>query len=251
MNLLLIAIILGIVEGLTEFIPVSSTGHLILVGNLLNFQGLKAASFEIFIQCGAMLAALIYVSRIKKHKDSLKFIVVSSIPAIILGLLFHKIIKLYLFNPISVTFALAVGGLLMILWEKMNIPSTKKMSELNLKDAFLIGCFQCLALWPGVSRSAATILGAMYLGYQREVAAQYSFMIAIPILFLASTFDMYQSRDLFSWQDLSFFGIGTFVSFVTALLAMSFFIQWITKKDLKIFGYYRIAIALAVLLFGL
>lgn len=257
-----LAAILGFVEGLTEFIPVSSTGHLILAGHWLGFQGEKAATFEIFIQLGAILA-VVWLYR-RSFLDLLNFkkkegfagargtslLIITTLPALGFGFLAHAAIKEYLFNPVSVAIGLALGGVWLIVTEKLLVkPKKAGLHSLTLKEAGLVGFFQCLALWPGISRSAATILGAMTLGYDRKTATEYSFFAAVPVLFAATLLDLIKSRHLLSVSDLPFFAVGFFVSFVTALLAVKYFIRFVSRHSLQGFGWYRLVLAGLVLLF--
>lgn len=264
MNGIFTASILGIVEGLTEFIPVSSTGHLIISGHLLNFTGHKASVFEVVIQLGAILAVLVlYRERFwgLLHKDPQKnfsglngiwLLVLTSIPASVLGLLTHGFIKEYLFTPQTVAWALGVGALAILLVEAL--PRSNRFSSLDDVTPFLafgIGCFQCLALWPGFSRSAATIMGAMILGARRKLAAEYSFIAAVPIMFAATGFDLLKGWSLFAINDFALLSIGFIISFITAWLAVKGFIHLLGKVTLRPFAYYRLVIAPLILLIAL
>jgi undecaprenyl-diphosphatase len=256
----LIAIILGIVEGLTEFIPVSSTGHLIIAGQLLNFTGPKAETFEIAIQAGAILAIVIlYFSRFlsllnfssKKGFNGLRgigLLLLTSAPAMILGLATHHLIKEYLFHPKPVAMALFLGGIAILLIERVTKKATvKKLDQMNWKKALGVGLFQCLSLWPGTSRSASTILGGMLLKLDRKTAAEYSFLSAVPVMFAATGFDLLKSMDVLSVSDIPMFAVGLLAAFVSALLAVKFFINWVSSKPLSVFGWYRIVLAVVVL----
>lgn len=255
-----IAVILGIVEGLSEFLPISSTGHLIITGHLLDFTGPKAETFDIVIQLGAILAVVqLYWKKftgLLHHDPSHSFsgmrgiylLVLTSIPASILGLLTHHSIKTYLFGPITVAWALAVGAVLIFIVEAM--PKKTRYTSLDAitpKIALGIGMFQCLALWPGFSRSAATIMGGMVLGTERKTAAEYSFIAAVPIMFAATGYDFLKNWQLFSPDDLLFLGIGFLVSFVAAWLAIKSFIFMLGRMTLRPFAVYRIILAVAVL----
>lgn len=257
------AIILGLVEGLTEFIPVSSTGHLILAGHAIGFKGQKAATFEVFIQLGAIMSILIlYMDRFKgifewKKKGfyglkAITLLSLTTIPAMITGLLAHGFIKKHLFSPLTVAIGLFVGGLWMVITEyAIRDRGFKKtgIDNLDPKEAILIGLFQCLALWPGMSRAASTILGGMYSGIDRKTSAEYSFVAAVPVIFAASTYDLYKSISFLSLSDISIFAIGFIVSFISAILAVRTFIYILGRYDLKVFGWYRIF--LSILLFYL
>lgn len=258
----LAATILGLVEGATEFLPVSSTGHLILVGHLIGFTGEKADSFDVIIQLGAILAVVVLywkrfwwlVSPKPLHAFSgirgLWLLFLTCLPAGLLGLAARKAIKTYLFGPTTVALALAVGAL-MIFWVESRKSRDRfyTLDEMTPKLALGIGFFQCLALWPGFSRSAATIMGGMLLGAKRGLAAEYSFIAAVPLMFAATLYDFYKSAHLFSAKDLGVLGIGFVVSFVAALVAVKGFIVMVKRVSLRPFAWYRLALAGAVFLF--
>lgn len=262
MDSLLTAVILGIVEGLTEFLPVSSTGHLIISGHLLGFTGEKAATFEVAIQLGAILAVMImYWPRFwgllrtdpqKKFSGirGLYLLFLTSLPASVLGLLTHDYIKKYLFNPYSVAWALGVGALIILFVERtQRKPTIFTLDEITPRLALGVGFFQCLALWPGFSRSASTIMGGMILGAKRKLAAEYSFIAAVPIMFAATGYDMLKSYTLFTAADIPFLAVGFIVSFISAWLAVKGFIYLLGKLTLKPFAWYRLAISPLVLFF--
>lgn len=262
MDNLLTAFILSIVEGLTEFLPVSSTGHLILAGDLLHFTGPKAATFEVVIQLGAILAVVVlYWPRFKGliwPKPYARFagwrgiwlLFLTTLPACVMGLLLHGIIKKYLFNAASVMVALIVGAICMILVERrQKRPSCISLDELTPKLAFGIGCFQCCALWPGFSRSAATIMGGMLLGAKRGIAAEYSFIAAVPVMLAATGYDLLKSWHLFSSADLPFFCIGMAGAFVSAIVAVKTFVALLSRVTLVPFAVYRLALAPLVFVF--
>lgn len=262
MDSLLTAVILGIVEGLTEFLPVSSTGHLIISGHLLGFTGEKAATFEVAIQLGAILAVMImYWPRFwgllrtdpqKKFSGirGLYLLFLTSLPASVLGLLTHDYIKKYLFNPYSVAWALGVGALMILFVERtQRKPTIFTLDEITPRLALGVGFFQCLALWPGFSRSASTIMGGMILGAKRKLAAEYSFIAAVPIMFAATGYDMLKSYTLFTAEDIPFLAVGFIVSFISAWLAVKGFIYLLGKLTLKPFAWYRLAISPLVLFF--
>lgn len=259
---LLTAGILGIVEGLTEFLPVSSTGHLIITGNLLGYTGDKAATFEVAIQLGAILAVVImYWPRFwgllrpnPRQKFSgirgLYLLFLTSLPASVLGLLVHDYIKKMLFNPKSVAWALGVGAIMILFVEhKKRKPKCFTLDEVTPKLALGVGFFQCLALWPGFSRSASTIMGGMLLGANRKLAAEYSFIAAVPIMFAATGFDMLKSYSLFTSADIPFLAVGFIVSFFSAWLAIKGFIYLLGILTLRPFAWYRLAISPLILLF--
>lgn len=254
------AVILGIVEGLTEFLPVSSTGHLILVNQFVGFTGKFANMFDIVIQLGAILSVMVYFRKrlfpfgdITRKKEVLtiwKKTIVGVIPALVIGALVgHKIEEL-LFNPITVSIALTIGGFFLIYIEGKNKPRLiNSMDNLSYKTALLIGLIQCLAMIPGTSRSAATIVGAMMLGASRVVAAEYSFFLAIPTMFAATSYSLLKtgfSMDIYQLQVLI---VGFVVSFLVALVVIAGFMNYISNRDFKPFGYYRILLGVLVLLY--
>ncbi len=253
------AILLGIVEGLTEFLPVSSTGHLIISGHLLGFTGPKAETFEIVIQLGAILAVAVlywktFVGLIRPNGrafsglNGLTLLFLTSLPAALLGLFAHSAIKEHLFSPITVAFALAVGAVAILVVEKL--PAKNRVRDLDGITPALalgIGCFQCLSLWPGFSRSAATIMGGMILGAERRTAAEYSFVAAVPIMIAATGYDLLKSWRLFSPDDFSLLAVGFAVSFVAAWIAVKGFIALLGRLTLRSFAWYRLALAPVVL----
>jgi undecaprenyl-diphosphatase len=262
MNTLGIAAILGIVEGLTEFLPVSSTGHLIIVGHLLGFVGDKAASFEVVIQLGAILAVVcLYWKRftrlLPKQKRSLIRerstldgwsglwrIGLATFPALLVGYLARHTIKAQLFNPEAVTLALAVGGGIILLVEKRKSRRLSNyIDRVTQWQALGVGLFQILALWPGTSRAAATIIGGMLVGLDRKSAAEFSFLIAVPVLFAAGGYELLKMRDQFVLRDALELGVGFLVSFVVALLAVKGFVRFLERGKLTPFAWYRIIVA--------
>jgi undecaprenyl-diphosphatase len=255
-----IAVVLGIVEGLTEFIPVSATGHLILVGHLLGFVGEKAASFEVAIQLGAILSVVfLYWRRFldliptqsTAHSRStltgwsgLWRIALATMPALIVGFLARHAIKEQLFTPSAVTWALAVGGVGILLAEKfVSRRPSSALETITMGQALGIGLFQVLALWPGTSRAAATIVGGMLVGLDRKGAAEFSFLIAVPIMFAATGYELIKMRGLFANQDLLQFGVGFVVAFLVALAAVKAFVSFLSRWSLAPFAWYRIAVA--------
>lgn len=257
------AIILGVVEGLTEFVPVSSTGHLIIAGHLINFDDERAATFQIFIQLGAILAiVLLYKERFwrlipteldvkPEHGLSglrgLLLLALTTLPALVLGAISYHTIKDDLFSPTTVAVGLAAGGVAMLLLEA-RLPQVKRsgLDSITWREALAVGLFQCLALWPGVSRSAATILGAMLIGIERKTAAEYSFFAAVPTLLAATTYDLYQSMGSLQPSDILIFGIGFVVAFISAWFAIGIFLHLLAAYSLKHFGWYRVAVAALV-----
>jgi undecaprenyl-diphosphatase len=259
-QLLLSALILGIVEGLTEFLPVSSTGHLILTGQLLGFNDDKGKVFEIVIQFAAILAvvweyrtrlfhALLNIRKEKTSRQLAVNLIVAFLPSAILGFLFLKQIKAYLFNPIVVASAFIIGGLL-IIWAERREHTIKAetIDDMTWRDALKVGFAQALAMIPGTSRSGATIIGGLFFGLSRLAAAEFSFFLAIPTMFAATLYDVYKHRDLFSMADISLFAVGSTVSFISAFLAVRGLIRFISRHDFTVFAWYRIAFGILVFL---
>ena len=258
-TLLIHALILGIVEGLTEFLPVSSTGHLILVGQLLGFNDDKGKVFEIAIQFAAILAVVWeYRARIvhtllsvRTETKSMRLalnLIIAFLPAAILGFLFLKQIKAYLFNPIVVASAFIVGGFL-ILWaeRRQHEVHAESIDDMTWRDALKIGFAQALAMIPGTSRSGATIIGGLFFGLSRRAATEFSFFLAIPTMFAATLYDVYKHRDLFSMDDMALFVVGGSVSFISAFIAVRGLIHFISRHDFTVFAWYRIIFGIMVL----
>jgi undecaprenyl-diphosphatase len=260
--LILKAIIMGIVEGATEFLPISSTGHLIIAGDLLNFLSKeKRDVFEIIIQLGAILAVC-FEYRLRLHNTARNMtreasaqgfvlnLFIAFLPAAILGLLFHKAIKHYLFSPISVAIALIIGGFVILLIEKIAPKSTTNTIEaISPKQALQIGLAQALALVPGVSRAGATILGGMVFGLNRQIATEFSFFLAIPIMFAATAYDLLKSWKLLDFADLGIFVAGFVTAFLSALLVIKILIKYVASHDFTAFAWYRIVFGCGVLLY--
>ncbi|NDO79853.1 undecaprenyl-diphosphatase [Citrobacter sp. NCU1] len=264
MHSLLVAAILGVVEGLTEFLPVSSTGHMIIVGHLLGFEGDTAKTFEVVIQLGSILAVVVVFWRrlfgligihfgqrphegTGKGRLTLGHILLGMIPAVVLGLVFHDTIK-SLFNPVNVMYALVVGGLLLIAAEclKPKEPRAPGLDDMTYRQAFMIGCFQCLALWPGFSRSGATISGGMLMGVSRYAASEFSFLLAVPMMMGATALDLYKSWSFLTVADIPMFAVGFVTAFVVALVAIKTFLQLIKRISFIPFAIYRFIVAAAV-----
>ena len=256
MGFLWIAIVLGIVEGLTEFIPVSSTGHLIVAGRLLGFEGPTASTFEIFIQLGAILAIVVverhrFVGLLKPGQPvgfagrrGCLLLAVTSAPILVLGFLLHGVIKEKLFSPTTVAVALLLGGVGILLAERFRpAPDTTSVDQLTLRQAIVIGLFQCLALWPGVSRAAATIVGGLLLGLERRTAASYSFLAAVPVMFAATLYDLLKSWSILDRSDLPGFAVGFVVAFFSAWAAVRWFLALLGRSSLRPFAWYRIVVA--------
>jgi undecaprenyl-diphosphatase len=257
-----VAVILGVVEGLTEFIPVSSTGHLIIASHLLGFFGEKAASFQVAIQFGAILAVLLLYwprfadllpigenTAVCKNSTLAGWggiwrITVATLPALVVGYSTKDLIKAYLFTPWAVTVALAGGGVAILVVERLLRGRTSTSLEtVTVGQAIGVGLFQVLALWPGTSRSAATIVGGMLLGLNRKGAAEFSFLIAVPVMLVVECYELMKMGSLFSAQDATNFMIGFVVSFIVAVMAVKTFIRLLSKWTLVPFAWYRIIVA--------
>lgn len=266
------ALILGIVEGLTEFLPVSSTGHLIVAGSVLNFDGEFEKTFDVVIQLGAILAVCwefrrkigAVVTGLPTRPDARRFalnVVIATIPAVVLGLLFEKSIKSVLFSPVPVAFALVAGGLI-ILWVegrrragagvgKAPPPArVNSLDDISLLDALKVGCAQCCALIPGMSRSGSTIIGGMLFGIERRVATEFSFFLAIPIIFGATLYELHKTWQTLSVDWLGLFGVGFVAAFISAFVCVRWLLRYISSHDFTAFAWYRIAFGLVILLFG-
>lgn len=267
-SVLVVAALLGVVEGVTEFIPVSSTGHLILASELLGFASLvgtgPAKTFEIFIQLGAILAVVVaYPRRFAGLVDlrdntgfrglrGLSLLALTTVPAGLVGVLARGTIKTYLFQPLTVAAGLAAGAVWILAAERWPRHGQREgLDQLRWQDALAVGLFQCLALWPGMSRSSSTILGGMLLGLDRKTAAEYSFFAAVPLLAAAALYELYKSRSSLSAADIPWFAVGFLVSYVFAWLAVRFFIRFLSQHTLAVFGWYRLAVAAAALVWAL
>ncbi|NMM10300.1 MAG: undecaprenyl-diphosphate phosphatase [Polaromonas sp.] len=261
--LLIKAVIMGIVEGLTEFLPISSTGHLILAGALLGFDDDKAKVFDIAIQTGAIFAViLVYWQKIRAtlialptEQQARQFslnVLVAFVPAVVLGLLFGKAIKAHLFTPVVVASAFIIGGFI-ILWAERRqqrnpaVARIHTVEAMTAMDALKVGLAQCLAMIPGTSRSGATIIGGMLLGLSRKAATDFSFYLAIPTLIGAGVYSLYKERALLSLADLPLFGIGLLFSFVSAWLCIRWLLRYIASHSFVPFAWYRIAFGVLVL----
>ena len=261
-SLVIKVVLMGIVEGLTEFLPISSTGHLILAGSLLNFTGDKVKVFEIVIQAGAMLAVC-WEYRVKIFSVLLNFrrdiaarrfvvnLLVAFLPAVVLGLIFGKAIKQHLFAPVPVALAFIIGAFVILAVERRNrrilTPRVDSVDDMSALDALKVGLAQCFALIPGTSRSGATIIGAMAFGLSRRAATEFSFFLAIPTLFGATIYSLYKERALLSAADLPMFGLGAFAAFVSAFLCVRWLLRFISTHDFTAFAWYRIVFGLLVL----
>ncbi len=265
------AALMGIVEGLTEFLPISSTGHLILAGSLLDFTGETVKVFEIAIQTGAMLAVIweyrqrlaATVTGLATEPAARRFalnVLVAFIPAAVLGLLLGKIVKAHLFHPVPVALAFIVGGLI-ILWVERrhrgqfgerDLEGTRRarvetVDQMSGLDALKVGLVQCLALIPGTSRSGATIIGSMLFGFSRKCATEFSFFLGIPTLMGAGAYSVWKQRELLQWSDLPMFAVGTVFAFFSAWLCIRWLIRYVSTHDFTVFAWYRIVFGLVVL----
>lgn len=257
--LLWIAVALGVVEGITEFVPVSSTGHLILAGTWLEFPKEKAATFEIFIQLGAVLAVVWFyrvrigalardVWREPRAQAFVGKVLLAFLPAAFVGLLLHDWIVRVLFGPLPVAAGLAVGGVLLLAIDRpgREVGRTISIDDVTWGQAFLIGCAQVTALWPGVSRSGATIIGALLAGLVRSAALEFSFFLAIPTLGAASLFALWKARHDLVASDVPIFAVGLVTSFVVSLAAIAVLLRFVRDHDLRIFGWYRLLLAILI-----
>jgi undecaprenyl-diphosphatase len=254
------AAVMGVVEGLTEFLPISSTGHLILAGSLMGFQDEKAKVFEIAIQTGAIFAViLVYWQKITSTVKALPYqaeaqrfvlnVFIGFLPAVVLGLLFGKLIKEHLFTPWVVATTFIVGGFI-ILWAERRPPASiriRAVEDMRGRDALMVGLVQCFAMIPGTSRSGATIIGGMLLGLSRKAATDFSFFLASPTLIGAGVYSLYKERALLSVEDIPMFATGLVVSFISAWICVRWLLKYIASNSFEIFAWYRIVFGLVVL----
>jgi len=259
--LLLKALVLGIVEGVTEFLPISSTGHLIIAGDVLHFTGDTAKVFEIVIQLGAILAVCWeYRHRLWRVAGGLtsdavaqRFVInlfVAFLPAAVIGLAVHRLITTYLFNPFTVAIALIVGGVIILLVERREhriTPTITDVDQMRWGDALKVGFAQAFALFPGTSRSGATIMGGMLFGLSRKTATEFSFFLAIPTMFAATFYDLFKHRELLHLHDMQLIGVGFVAAFISAFFAVRALLQYIAHHDFTGFAWYRIIFGLVVL----
>jgi undecaprenyl-diphosphatase len=253
------ALILGIVEGITEFLPISSTGHQIIVADLIGFGGARAMAFNIIIQLGAILAVvweyrrkiLDIVVGLPKEPQARRFtanLLVAVLPAVALGVVFADVIHHYLFNPITVALALVIGGVVMLWAERRkHLVHAESVDDMTWKDALKIGFAQCLAMIPGTSRSGATIIGGLLFGLSRKAATEFSFFLAMPTMVGAAVYSGYEYRDLFKASDLPVFAIGFVTSFVFAMIAVRALLKFIGNHSYAVFAWYRIVFGLLIL----
>ena len=260
------SVVLGIVEGLTEFLPVSSTGHLILAGDILNFDPSWADSFYIAIQAGAivavcwhyrvrLIAVVLNLFKPGREQRLAVNIIAGFFPAAVLGATLSSFVKSHFFNVFTVALALVAGGLL-ILWienrqARRNTPARiREVDDMRVSDAFAVGCMQCLALIPGTSRSGATIIGGLVLGLSRKAATEFSFFLAIPTIFGATVWDLWQSRETLSVESLPAIAVGFVVSFVSAIVVVRWLLRYVSSNDFRVFGWYRIVFGIVILTAG-
>ncbi|PIE75898.1 undecaprenyl-diphosphatase [bacterium DOLJORAL78_65_58] len=259
----LTALLLGIIEGMTEFLPVSSTGHLIIANMFYGFEGRFEAMFDIVIQFGAILAVVVFFRKeilpsmrrgeIERTDLTAKLtlwqkIIFGFLPAAVLGVLFNDLLEKYLFNPKSVAVALIAGAVLMVAAEKRTTtPDTTDSGRITMRQALIIGLFQCLAMWPGMSRSASTIAGGIFCGLSRTVAAEFSFFLGIPTIIGASVYKLFDTGLIFSAREWAALATGTAVSFVVALVVVKFFMTWLKKHGLIPFAVYRVLLGVVIL----
>jgi undecaprenyl-diphosphatase len=260
---LLHAVILGIVEGVTEFIPVSSTGHLILAGHLLGFEGAVAGVFEVVIQLGAILAVcILYFDRLLRVVIRLPYdpaaqrftltLLAAFLPSVVLGAFLHDLIKTVLFSPWVVVASMILGGVAILVIESLRpTPRYAEAEAIPLRKGLEIGLCQVISMIPGVSRSGATILGGVMLGVDRKAAAEFSFFLAIPTMLAASVYDLYKSAGALSGSDLATIAVGFIVSLITAIIVIRAFLNYLTGHTFRVFGWYRIVagVVMAVVLF--
>ena len=253
------AVILGVVEGLTEFLPISSTGHQIVVADLLGFGGVRAMAFNIIIQLGAILAVmweyrrkiLITVFNVPRQPEAQRFtanLLIAFLPAVVIGVAFADLIHEYLFNAITVAAALIIGGLVMLWAERRQHEVTvEEVDDMTWKEALKIGFAQCLAMIPGTSRSASTIIGGLLFGLSRRAATEFSFFLAMPTMVGAAVYSGYKYRELFQPGDLPVFALGFVVSFIFAMVAVRALLKFIANHSYAVFAWYRIGFGLLIL----
>ncbi|KMO85868.1 UDP-diphosphatase [Megasphaera cerevisiae DSM 20462] len=262
----MIAVILGIVEGFTEYLPVSSTGHMILVGDWLGFTGPQAGVFEVFIQLGAILSVLViykakFIRMFRQYRCwdllrrenwfrndtglTLAHVAAGIVPVMGIGYLAHHAIKAYLFSAGTVIIGLIVGGIFMLAAERSHMRIVcHDVEKMTIMQAFMVGAFQILALWPGFSRSGSTIAGGLFLGLSRKAAADFSFIIAVPVMIVACFYDLLKSLAYLNVNDLIMIAIGFVTAFVVAYISVLWFLKFMNKSTLASFAYYRFLIAI-------
>ncbi|PKP94829.1 MAG: undecaprenyl-diphosphatase [Alphaproteobacteria bacterium HGW-Alphaproteobacteria-16] len=255
MSDILTYIILGIIEGLTEFLPVSSTGHLILASELLGFTGEGSVAFKVAIQLGAILAVMVaYWSRfrnvglglLRRDREAIWFtrnVMIGFLPAMLIGAVAYEGIRVMIQSPMTVAIALIIGGIVILVVERMvKTVRVERVETMPLSTAIAIGLVQCIAMIPGVSRSGATIMGALLMGVERKTAAEFSFFLAVPTMAGATVYSLYKDRDLLTFDDLTGIAIGLFVSFLVALLVVKAFVRVVGRFGFAPFAWYRIVV---------
>jgi undecaprenyl-diphosphatase len=249
------SIILGIIEGFTEFLPISSTAHLILAGKILSLPRTEfLKSFEIAIQLGAILAVVfLYWRKLVFHWEVAKRVIIAFIPTVLFGFLFYKFVKGYLMeNFLMVVWILLLGGIFLIFFEYWYFAKSShidSIEKIKYRDCFLIGICQAVAMIPGVSRAAATILGGLFLGIDRKAIVEFSFLLAIPTMFAATGYDLLKSSQVFALRDFGLLAIGFGIAFLAAVLSIKFLLRYIQHNDFRLFGFYRIIIGFIFLFF--
>jgi undecaprenyl-diphosphatase len=252
-------VVLGIVEGLTEFLPISSTGHLVLMEELIGFQGPPGKVFEIVVQLGAILAvcwiyrarlfgALLGVTGEPRAQRFFANLFFAFLPAAVIGLVAHKFIKEVLFSPWVVAVSFIIGGVAILVIERIKPPPrVLEVDDMRIRHALKIGLCQCVAMIPGVSRSGATIMGALMFGVDRKAAAEFSFFLAIPTMFAATGYDLFKNRDALNGHDVTVIAVGFVAAFVSALIVVRWFVGFVSRHGFAPFAWYRIALGIAVL----
>ncbi|MBI3589474.1 MAG: undecaprenyl-diphosphate phosphatase [Candidatus Liptonbacteria bacterium] len=244
------SIILGLVEGITEFLPISSTGHLILTSKLLNLSSTEfLKTFEIFIQLGAILSVIVlYFKTLTKNFEIIKRLFVAFLPTAVIGLALYKVVKKYfLDNTTIVLVSLLLGGIFLIIFEKFHqekTDATENLENISYKQSFIIGLFQSIAVVPGVSRAAATIVGGLFLGLKRQTIVEFSFLLAVPTMLAATGLDLIKNASSFSSDQFSLLAVGFITSFVVALFAIKFLLKFISNHTFTSFGIYRVIVAI-------
>lgn len=261
MELYLKALFLGIVEGLTEFLPISSTGHLILLTDIFHMKVIEGWIFEVVIQFGAIMAIIVnyrimllhharHILVAKKSQKLAAIVFLAFFPAMVLGALFHDIIKSVLFQPLVVAISLVIGGfILLFLDRKFNKPKIFQVENINARQGFTVGLIQCLAMIPGVSRSGATIMGGLLMGFDKRTAAEFSFLLAIPTMLGAASYDLYKNYHNLNIDDYALIGCGLISSFITALFVVRFMIRLVNTYGFSPFAYYRIGLGSIILIY--
>lgn len=250
------AFIIAVIEGLTEFLPVSSTGHMILADSLMKIQNKEfAKTFEIVIQLGAILAVLLlYIRRFFVGINIYLKLLVAFLPTGIIGFMAYKTIKHYLFNPVTVSVSLIVGGIILVVldkWSERKVSAYANVEDISYKGAVKIGFIQCFSMIPGISRAAATIFGGIFSGFNRQQAAEFSFLLAIPTMFAASGYDLLKEKENIHAEDIKLLVFGGITAFIVAIIAVKAFIAFLNKYGFRHFGFYRIILGILFLVYAL